>query len=434
MPETNTRKISTLTAIAIVVANMIGTGVFTSLGFQLEDLSNTLVIITLWLLGGLLALSGAFSYVEIGTHIKKSGGEFTFLSELFSPFIGYLAGWVSLTVGFAAPVALSAIAVVEYFPFWDLDLTWTSIAIVGSITLIHSFSIQSSSIFQNISTFLKVVLIVVLIIIGLAKPATTANVILTGDYSAQVLSSAFAVALIYVSYSYSGWNAAVYITEEIKNPKKSLPYALIGGTLLVTVLYTLLQYVFLKHVPISELIGQVDVGAIATQKMLGIKVGNLFGLAISLLLISGISAMIWIGPRVTSTMAKHFTIWRSFQANTNQIPLRALWLQFAITTLLLLTGTFEQILVYCGFLLTLSSILTVWGVFKLRKKPGMGSDHFKSPFFPLFQIIFIVFSVGMVVFIFVEKPREATLGLSNLVLGGIVWYFDKKIKQQSNPK
>ena len=434
MHKARTQKISTLTAIAIVVANMIGTGVFTSLGFQLQDLSNTLVILTLWILGGLLALSGAFSYVEIGTRIKKSGGEFSFLSELFSPFIGYLAGWVSLTVGFAAPVALSAIAVVEYFPFWDLDLTWTSVAIVGIITLIHSFSIQSSSIFQNTSTLLKVALIVVLITIGLSKPATSANLIVTGDYSAEVLSSAFAIALIYVSYSYSGWNAAVYITEEIKNPKKSLPYALIGGTLLVTVIYTLLQYVFLKHVPIPELVGQVNVGAIATQKMLGDNVGNLFGLAISLLLISGISAMVWIGPRVTSTMAKHFTICRSFQANTNQIPVRALWLQFGITTLLLLTGTFEQILVYCGFLLTLSSMFTVWGVFKIRKTSGEDSDHFKSPFFPLFQIIFIVFSLGMVVFIFMEKPREATLGLSNLLLGAIVWYFDKKIKQQNNPK
>ena len=419
---------------AIVVANMIGTGVFTSLGFQLKELSNPFVILTLWILGGLLALSGAFSYVEIGTHIKKSGGEFSFLSELFSPFIGYLAGWISLTVGFAAPVALSAIAVVAYFPFWDLHLTWTSVIIVGSITLIHSFSIQSSSLFQNISTLLKVVLIVALVLIGLAKPSTTENFNIAANYTPQLLSSAFAIALIYVSYSYSGWNAAVYITEEIKNPKKSLPYALIGGTLLVTLIYTLLQYVFLKHVPIPELVGQVNVGAITTQKMLGNKIGNLFGLAISLLLISGISAMIWIGPRVTSTMAKQFTIWRFFRANTNAVPLRALWLQFAITTLLLLTGTFEQILVYCGFLLTLSSVLTVWGVFKIRKEFRGDSDHFKSPFFPLFQIIFIAFSLGMVVFVFTEKPGEATLGLSNLVLGGIVWYFDKRIKQQTDLK
>ena len=416
---------------AIVVANMIGTGVFTSLGFQLQDLDNPMVILTLWVLGGIMALSGAFSYAEIGTHIKKSGGEFSFLSALFSPFIGYLAGWVSLTVGFAAPVALSAIAIVEYFPFGDLHPVWTSIIIVATITLIHSFNIKSSALFQNGSTLLKVLLILVLIIVGLVTPSSTESFAGKENYTAEVFSSAFAIALIYVSYSYSGWNAAVYITEEIKNPKKSLPRALLGGTLIVTLLYTLLQFVFLKHVPIPELVGRVNVGAIATQKMLGDHLGNLFGLAISLLLISGISAMVWIGPRVTSTMAKDFTLWRFFRVKDNAIPVKALWFQFGITTLLLLTGTFEQILIYCGFLLTLSSLLTVWGVFKIRKGDVAGADHFKSPVFPFFQVIFIVFSLGMVVFIFTEKPVEATLGLSNLILGGIVWYFDKKINKKA---
>ena len=147
LPKQRIQKIGVLTASAIVVANMIGTGAFTSLGFQLNDLNNPMVIITLWILGGLLALSGAFSYAEIGTHIQKSGGEYTFLTEIFSPFLGFLAGWISSTVGFAAPVALSAIAVVEYFPYWNLDPIWTSIPIVGIITVIHSFSLRSSSLF-----------------------------------------------------------------------------------------------------------------------------------------------------------------------------------------------------------------------------------------------------------------------------------------------
>ncbi len=433
MSKTSSQKISTLTAVALVVASMIGTGVFTSLGFQLKDLSNPTVIITLWVLGGILALAGAFSYAEIGTHIQRSGGEYSFLSELFSPFIGYLAGWVSLTVGFAAPVALSAIAVAEYFPYLNLNPVWSSIILVTIITLVHSWSNKSSSIFQNISTLLKVLLIIVLIIIGLVIPGKAESLITETNYTTEVFSAAFAIALIYVSYSYSGWNAAVYIIEEIKNPKRSLPFALIGGTLFVTTIYTLLQFVFMKHVPIPELVGQVDVGSIATQKMLGNDVGDLFSLSISLLLISGISAMIWIGPRVTSTMARDFSIWHFFRAKNNSIPLRALWLQFIITSILLLTGTFEQILVYCGFLLTLSTMLTVFGVFKIRndrKRYPEHADRFKSPFFPLFQIIFIIFSSGMVVFVFTEKPLEATMGLGNLALGGIIWLFDKKLTKK----
>lgn len=412
---------------------MIGTGVFTSLGFQLKDLNNPMVIIILWIVGGILALSGAFSYAEIGTHIQRSGGEYSFLSELFSPFLGYLAGWISLTVGFAAPVALSAIAVVEYFPYFNLNPVLSSITLVTIVTLIHSYSIRSSSVFQNISTFLKVLIIIALIIIGLSTPSATDPFSIRGNMISEIFSAAFAIALIFVSYSYSGWNAAVYIIEEIKNPGRSLPMAMIGGTLFVTVIYTLLQFVFMKHVPVAELVGQVNVGSLATQKMLGNNVGDLFSLSISLLLISGISAMIWIGPRVTSTMAKDFTIWRFFRARDNAIPLRAIWLQFIITAILLLTGTFEQILIYCGFLLTLSTLITVIGVFKIRNDHKRYPKHpgrFKSPFFPLFQIIFIIFSMGMILFVFTERPREAILGSGNLLLGVIIWYIDKNLKRK----
>lgn len=152
-------KITTLTGLALVVANMIGTGSFTSLGFQLKDLNNPTVILMLWVLGGVIALSGAFSYAEIGTHIKRSGGEYAFLTELFHPLVGYLSGWISITVGFAAPIALSAMAFVAYFPYFNLNPKWTSIAVVAVITLIHTRNLNVSSKFQNGSTLLKIALI-----------------------------------------------------------------------------------------------------------------------------------------------------------------------------------------------------------------------------------------------------------------------------------
>lgn len=420
---------------AIVIANMIGTGVFTSLGFQLQDIGSPQVIIILWILGGVLALSGAFSYAEIGTNIKKSGGEYVFLSEIFSPFLGYLAGWISLSVGFAAPVALSAIAVIEYFPFGEPDPVTSSILLVGIITFIHSLSLKYSSIFQNISTLLKVLLIVALIILGFSISPDIDNVFLNDQGIAEIASPAFAIALIYVSYSYSGWNAAVYITEEFKNPRKSLSYALIGGTLIVTIIYTLLQFIFLRHVELSDMMGQVDVGAIATQQMLGQQAGKFFSLAISLLLISGISAMVWVGPRVTASMANDYEIWRSFRTPENGIPGKALWLQFSITALLLLTGTFEQILIYCGFLLTASSMLTVMGVFILRRRNKdkyHKKEIFISPLFPMFQIIFILFSMAMIIFAFVDKPFEAAIGTLNLIIGALSWYIDKNAFAKRN--
>jgi APA family basic amino acid/polyamine antiporter len=326
-----TYKITTVTGIALVVANMIGTGAFTSLGFQLKDLNNPTIILMLWVLGGVIALSGAFSYAEIGTHIQRSGGEYAFLTKLFHPLVGYLSGWISITVGFAAPIALSAMAFVAYFPYFDFNPKWTSIILIAIITLIHTKNLSLSSKFQNISTLFKITIIVSLILIGIWLEPSFDNVVFlsNSDYS-NLLSPAFAVALIYVSYSYSGWNAAAYITEEFKNPKKSLPIALIGGTLIVTLLYTFLQYVFLKHVPIPELKGQLNVGTIAMNKMIGEEYGRLFGLAISLLLVSGISAMVWVGSRVTSSIAKDHRFCNYFKPEKNNIPQRALWHQCLI--------------------------------------------------------------------------------------------------------
>jgi APA family basic amino acid/polyamine antiporter len=421
-------RISTLTGLALVVANMIGTGAFTSLGFQLQEVQHPLAILILWLLGGVLALAGALSYAELGTVIKKSGGEYTFLSGIYHPLVGYLSGWISLTVGFAAPVALSAIAVVEYFPYGRLDTIWTSLLLVGIITFIHTRSLQASSNFQNLTTLLKVLLILALIVAGLLLPVHSGS-----DFGAEGLlvklqSSAFAVALIYVSYAYSGWNAAIYIAEEFRDVQKSLPVALVGGTLLVTLLYTLLQFVFLKHNSPEELTGQLNVGAITAQKILGERMGKLFSLSISLLLISGISAMVWVGPRVTSTMARDHRLWYRFRTAPDEIPVRALWLQFAITAFLLLTGTFEQILIYCGMLLTLSSLLTVLGVFWVRNDAAFRNEKgFRSPLYPFFQLLFLVFSIGMIGFTLLKHPVESLMGGSNLLLGWLSWRYRDKI-------
>ncbi|MDR1258439.1 MAG: amino acid permease [Tannerellaceae bacterium] len=425
MSKTKIAKIGAFTGLSIVVANMIGTGAFTSLGFQTEELHNTFSILSLWILGGVLALSGAFSYAEVGTVIRKSGGEYAFLSHIYHPFVGYLSGWISLTVGFAAPVALSAIAFMEYLPLEVAYPRITGILLIAGITLVHSYNLKSSSTFQNISTSFKILLILALIITGMVAAGGTDNAIdLRPSYLSEVTSAAFAVSLIYVSYSYSGWNAAAYISEEFRNPRRSLPIALIGGTLLVTTLYTLLQYVFLKHIPPAELTGSINLGYIAVDRMLGQGFAGFFGSAISLLLISGISAMVWVGPRVTASIAGEHALWRYFRNNAKGMPVKALWLQFAISALLLVTGTFEQIMIYCGILLTISTLLVVTGVFILRRRNPAGTGY-KSPLFPLFQVIFIAISLWMIAFALVHNPYETLIGLINLAVGGATYFAGK---------
>lgn len=408
---------------------MIGTGAFTSLGFQLKDMQNTISILTLWILGGVLALSGAFSYAEVGTYIRRSGGEYAFLSEIYHPLLGYLSGWISITVGFAAPIALAAIAFTEYFQFGGFNTKWVAIVMLAIITFIHTKNLRTSSRFQIVSTFFKVMVILGIIVSGLVLTGSTdISLEITADYYSEIKSGAFAIALIYVSYSYSGWNAAAYITDEFKTPRKSLPVALIGGTLIVTFLYTLLQFVFLKHVPMGELIGQIEVGAIATEKMLGKSISKFFSIAISTLLISGISAMVWVGPRVTSSMANQHSLWNYFKPSNNKIPHRALWLQFAISFTLIVTGSFEQIMIYCGVLLTLSTMLVVYAVFILRfKNKEKNADTYRSPLFPLFQILYLLLSGWMIAYTIINHPYETIIGLLNLLVGMITFYISKRM-------
>lgn len=429
MRKLKTRKIRTVTGIAIVVANMVGTGAFTSLGFQVKDLSNNFAVLTLWVLGGVVALAGAFSYAEVGTWVRKSGGEYAFLSRIYHPAIGYLAGWISITAGFAAPIALSVIAAVAYFPHGNIDTRWPAIALVALITFVHSKSIRMSSIFQNAFTLLKVLLVLLFIFTGISLGRNVGNTFVWDtSYVRQMLSPAFAVALIYVGYSYSGWNAAVYITEEFRDVNKSLPRALIGGTAIVMILYVVLQYVFLRTVPVNELAGKVNIGVIAMAKILDMRKANFFGMIVSFLLISGISAMIWVGARVTSCMAADNYLWRYFKSGKNNIPQRALWLQFLLTATLIITGTFEQIMVYCGFLLTLCSMLVVAAVLILRRnKTQEPSLHFKSPLYPVTQIFYLVVSSWIVVYALKNHPLESIFGIVNLVIGLISYFISRRL-------
>ncbi|MEL6987970.1 MAG: APC family permease, partial [Bacteroidota bacterium] len=343
-------KLSWRTGTAIVIANMIGAGVFTSLGFQLEDISNTWTILFAWFLGGVIALAGAFAYAEVGTSINESGGEYTFLSKIFHPVVGYLSGWISLSVGFAAPVALAAIAFSKYSGIVIFDYYVTSIVIILLISLIHCINSTTSAYFQNVSTLLKVGLIILIIICGIYIPPNISEQGFANYTSnSSILSIPYAIALIYVSYSYTGWNASAYIIQEFKNVKRDVPRSLILGTIVVIILYVLLQYVFLKHASISELKGNVEVGAIAIKNMLGPTYGKLINSGIALFLVSSISAMIWVGPRVSNKMGQDHKLW-SFLYSGDKIPVNAIFFQASLSILLILTGTFEQILIYCGIL------------------------------------------------------------------------------------
>jgi len=427
-------KITPLTATALVIANMVGAGVFTSLGFQLAEVTNTWSIITLWFLGAVMALCGALSYAELSTSMVRSGGEYQYLSEMFHPFLGYLSGWVSLTVGFAAPVALASMAFGEYLSvYMGIDKIWLALFAVISITLLHTLSMMHSSILQNSTTIFKLLVILLIIVCGFFIPSVENAYDWSNLWKKEVLLPGFAVSFVYVTFSYSGWNAASYIAEEIKSPLKNIPKALITGTILVSILYVLLNLVFLKHGSLQDFQGQVEVGQVATNSMFGNVGGKTISMAIGLILISSISAMVWIGPRVTQVMGEDYRLWHWFsKLSKKEIPVRAIFLQMFITLILMLSGSFQQVLIFSGFILQLFGALTVASVFINRQKRDKGDLHFKTPYYPIPQIVFLSLSAWILMYLLYIQPWQSVLGLANILLGIIIFNFDKSLKKQKS--
>ena len=418
-------KISWKTAAALVVANMVGTGVFTSLGYQLLAVQDTVSIVLLWLIGGFMALFGAFSYGQLGTHFPESGGDYIYLSRVFRPVLGYLSSWVSLVVGFSAPVAIAAIAMMEYLrPFGVADASWPAVAVIVLVGLVHSFSIRQSSRFQNVTTVVKVVFVVTLVAMGIVyAPGITPNAVALGaTWTQELTAPGFAVSLIYVSYAYTGWNSAAYVAGEIRDVRTSLPKALIGATLVVTVLYVLIQLVLLKHASLDQLAGKVDVATIAAQNLFGITGSRWVSFFIALQLVATIGSYVWIGPRVTHAMAQEHSLWKPLRPRSRAgVPVRALWLHVAVAVVLTLTGTFEQIVIYAGFVLQLNVTLVVASVLFLNKRP----DTFQSPFYPYAQYLFIGFSLWILAYTLYDKPLESLIGLGIIGVGLITYFFNK---------
>jgi APA family basic amino acid/polyamine antiporter len=410
-----------MTAIALAVADMIGIGVFTSLGFQVKDIPSAFSVLMLWIVGGAAALCGALSYAELSAAFPRSGGEYNFLSRIYHPALGFLAGWISVTVGFSAPIALAAMAFGVYFkgvvPGSSPQLL--ALAVAWLITFIHLSGVKHSTSFQNVSTLIKAALIVGLIIAGLAvgEPQPISFAPSASDVS-YMTSAPFAVSLVFVMYAYSGWNAATYIAGEIRDPAVSLPRAIIAGVLIVIALYVALNAVFLYTTPIEAMAGQLDVALIAGKHIFGEVGGRIVGALICIGLISSISAMTWIGPRVTMAMGNDYPLLSPLSQTTRDgVPTTALLLQLAIVSLLLMTQSFEAVLDVIQFSLTLCSFLAVLGVIVLRaREPGLPRPY-RTWGYPLTPLVFLGVTGFMMYHLIAERPLQSFAGLAIMVAG-----------------
>ncbi|HXL24988.1 MAG TPA: amino acid permease [Chthoniobacterales bacterium] len=428
--RTPRRTVGFFTACGIVIANIIGTGVFTSLGFQVADIHSGFALLMLWIVGGIAALCGALCYGELSAALPRSGGEYHFLSEIYHPALGFMAGFISATVGFAAPIALAAMAFGKYFHgvFNFGSPILLSFVTVWIVALFHFGNLRLGSAFQNVWTLVKLLLIAALIGAGLLIEEKQPITFLphAADTMA-IFSGAFAVALVYVMYSYSGWNASSYIIGEVKNPERNVPRSLLVGTTIVMAAYVLLNAVFLATAPQDEMRGQLEVGLIAGKHIFGENGGRIVGAVICLGLISAISSMTWIGPRVTMSMGEDHWLLRFLgRKNAEGVPANAVLVQLLIVNLLLLTRSFELVVIYIQFALLLCSLLTVIGVVVLRMARPEIARPYRVWLYPIPPIVFAAITVWMMVYLLRSKTTESIAGLATAIAGFLLYFCARR--------
>ena len=406
---------------------MIGTGVFTSLGFQLADLDSAPQILALWILGGLIALCGALCYAHVAAALPRSGGEHHYLSELYHPALGFMAGLLSAISGFAAPTAITALAFGAYLheAAPALPARPAAAVVIVLAAAAHSLSATTSARVQTGATLLK---------LGLLLAFLAAAVLLPGKGGirwefqpttdlAALFQPAFAISLLYVLYSYSGWNAAIYGLEEWDQPARTVRRALVGGTLLVTVLYVALNAAFLHAAPVAELRGVIQIGHVAAGHLFGPSaapwVSGLFAVG----LFASVSALLWAGPRVLDSMGRATPALRFFHAPAG-VPKAALAFQTLLALALVALGDFKRLITFTQIGLTLSTMLTVLGLFRL--KTGSASQTRRRPIVP--AGIFLAMTAFIIIRSIVADPLPTLAGLATVALSALLWFPLQKIR------
>ncbi|TNF79198.1 MAG: amino acid permease [Gammaproteobacteria bacterium] len=420
-------KFSASTATAVIMASMIGTGVFTSLGFQLADIRSEFVLLMLWVVGGLTALCGALTYAELGAALPRSGGEYNFLGRIYHPSVGFVSGWISATIGFAAPTALAAITFGTYLAsvFPGLSPVWLACGLVVLLTVAHAASRRSSGGVQRAFTAVKILLILgfcLLAALLVEEPQAISLLPHPGD-GALLTSGAFAVALIYVNYAYTGWNAATYLTGELDRPEQTLSRVLLQGTVVVMLLYVLLNATFLYVAPAEAMVGRLEIGYVAAEHAFGSNGAAIMAIILAVLLISTASAMIMAGPRVLQVIGQDYPAFRLLaRENDDGVPVIAVVVQSALALAFILTASFEAILVFAGFTLGVSTFFTVLGIFVLRIRQPDLPRPYRTLWYPLPPLVYLAITGWTLGYIIAHRPREGMWGLA-IIVGGALLYL-----------
>ncbi|MGB0680363.1 MAG: APC family permease [Polyangiales bacterium] len=414
------------TATALVVASMVGTGAFTTSGLLLRALGSVQAVMLAWFVGGLIALCGALAYGELVAALPHNGGEYALLSRIYHPAVGFVAGWTSLVVGFAAPVAASALAFAAYarrFVPVPLSESMVATVLIVVVTAVHLGRSHVSDRLQNALTALKIALIV----LGVAvcafvvdwQHARTA----VPQWGALVASPRFAIGLIYVSFAYSGWNAAAYVAGEVCRPARNLPLSLMLGTTAVMGLYVALNAVILAAAPASTLAGVVEVAQVAAAHLLGLGAALAVSVLVALGLLTTMGALTVTGPRIYEAMGRDYSALALLgRRHPERGPRYATVLQSLLAVVMAQLAAFDALLTYIGFTLAISAALTLAGVFVLRRREPALPRPYRTWGHPISTTLALALTTWMAIYSIWERPWAAVAGLTTCALG-LLGYF-----------
>lgn len=427
------RRIGGFTAGCVLVSNVIGSGVFTTTGFMARDLGDPGLILAIWLVGALLAFAGALSYSELGAALPFAGGEYVYLRRAYGPFVGFLSGWTSFTVGFSAGIAAGAVGFASYalqvVPLNGESSPATkglALVLVWIVTGFHLAGVGPGGVLQRLVTVLNVGSILLLIVGALTVGKGSWEHFTISDPGVTPGVGSLMVALIFAAYAYSGWNAAAYIAGEIADPQRTLPRTLVWGTLLVGLLYIGLNGMYVYALPVTELAQSpiLPVAKKAAVALFGGRSAVLIAVILCLAMAAAVSAMVWAGPRLYYAMACDGLIPAVFSqtARASGTPTQSILLQSLWASLLILSGTFEALVIYSGVVLTIFSALTVGAVLVLRRRSPELARPYRVPLYPWVPAFHLLLSSVIVLYALLERPVESGLGLAT-VLMGVPFYF-----------
>ncbi len=439
------RSMGPLLAISVVLANVIGVGIFTTSGLLAKDLADPRLLLSMWLVGGVMSLAGALCYGELGANFPRAGGEYVYLREAYGPLPSFLSGWASLFAGFSAPIAAASVGFTEYLSAYYPELSLqnrsgyvlpghlVATAVIVLLSAVHYRKVQLGGRVHVGLTFFKVGIIAVFVLAGfLIGRGDTSNfspVIPLEEWPG--LSAAMASGMIFVMFSYSGWNAAVYIGGEIRNPQRNLPMALFAGTAIVVILYILMNSLYLYAIPIGGMPDVIRIAEQASSNLFGLDVAPLLNIVFMGTILGSVSAMVIAGPRVYYAMARDGLFPRAiarvhprFGTPNNAILLQAVW-----SIVLVFSGRFEQLLTFSGVVLIAFSCLTVSSVFVIRRRSA-STLNYKGWGYPWTMLVFLSISLWILLVAFRDRPVESLLGLA-VVTTGIPFYYYWSFKKRS---